>query len=83
MPETLSSTQLEVLAKMRAGGGRIERWPGGFWTIPGTAFDDASGYRVPEWYAVTTTVRALAARGLIVPSAERDASFVVEYRLVD
>lgn len=72
---------------MRAGGGRIERWPGGFWTIPGTAVKSSVPYQVPEWHAATTTVKALAARGLIVESARKptgpDSSFVVEYRLVD
>ncbi len=86
----LSPTMTEVLGKMRAAGGRIERWPGGFWTTPGQPFTTRDGggglYKVPAWWTATGTVRALADRGLIVPDAEqtnRAGSFVVGYRLVD
>ena len=86
----LSPTQLDVLAKMRAAGGRIERWPGGFWTTPGTEAvniaDRGKDYQVPEWYAGISTLRALEKAGMVAEAerkGSRDgASFIVAYRLV-
>ena len=82
----LSDTMLDVVAKMRAAGGRLERWPGGFWTTPGMAVKSISqGYRIPVWSTSTHTVKALAARGVIAADAEQPTStgsFIVGYRLV-
>jgi hypothetical protein len=73
-----------VVERMQATGGTIERWPGGFWTTPGTGFDEAGAYRVPHWYVGTNTVAALVARGYLVESKRqqtRSGSFAVGYSL--
>lgn len=90
--KTLSPTQQDVVAKMRAAGGRIERWPGGFWTTPGTAFTMSHGgglgsYKVPDWWIGVRTLYALEKAGLITQSKQENARgngrpFAVEYRLV-
>ena len=39
---TLSSTQLRVVDYLQAHGGRLLRWPGGFWTTPDTLLPGGS-----------------------------------------
>lgn len=81
----LSDTMLVVLGQMRRAGGRIERWPGGFWTTPGTKVErEDAGYKIPAWWCSTQTVQALARRGVIIEDdrqANRSGSFAVGYRL--
>lgn len=81
----LSPEMVEVVGRMRAAGGRLVRWPGGFWTTPGQPTRSSTPYDVPVWYASTGTVQALARRGLISVDEERTSasgSFAVGYRLV-
>lgn len=80
---------VEIVAKMKSAGGLIERWPGGFWTVPGmTPRAVESGYRVPEW-SVTNgaqVLRALAKRGFVVEDRHeenRAGRFVVQYKLAE
>lgn len=68
----LSPTQEEALKMMKEkGGGRLVRWPGGFWTYPGAdgkavyGFGGFFEYFRPEWSCSTNTVRALAKKGLV------------------
>jgi len=67
---TLSTTQHEAVLMLSRNGGRIERWPGGFWTYPGCVSSTAKGpgwtYRVPVWWVPTQTVRSLLRKGLLV-----------------
>lgn len=78
---------LDAVERMRAAGGVIERWEGGFWTTPGMAFQSrpyqGGSYRSPEW-SITNgalVLRALAKRGFVVPSKYGAPGFVVEYKL--
>ena len=63
----VSSTQLEVILKLTEPGspGVLERWPGGFWTVPGAAFEHRGGYDVPAWHTGTQTVRSMERHGLL------------------
>lgn len=60
----LSDAQFVALLWMvKFGDGKIERRPGGFWTIPSMAdkhpWQRSAGYRVPQWHTGTQTVMAL------------------------
>lgn len=58
-----SPTQLGVLIELYATGGRLERWPGGFWTTPGRESRDLGAGRIPNWSVGTNTVRAMTKAG--------------------
>lgn len=77
MAKKISSAQLDVLSQMEFWqANTIERQPGGFWTIAGKPKED--------FYAGTTTVRAMHANGLLEPCAYYGpkAAFVIAYRRV-
>lgn len=86
LAKKLSPTQSEVIARMRAAGGYIERWPGGFWTTPGMRYElKWGGVKVPEWSVAWNTVNALAKRGLIRETKRQNTwsgSFSTEYEVV-
>lgn len=60
----VSETQLEVILALTEPGapGVLERWPGGFWTMPGMATDERG---VPAWWVGAQTVHAMDRRGLL------------------
>ncbi len=62
MSETLalSRAQADALEKARSYGA-LERWPGGYWSHPGCAFNSGK----PAWRCTTGTVKALMQRGLL------------------
>lgn len=75
-----SQIQQKAIAYLRENGGILERWPGGFWTVPGTPSsrksfayvegpgmtpDGPQGQAVPDWYIGTNTVRALEKKGVL------------------
>ena len=77
----LSDTQRETVRRMKDAGGKIERWPGGFWTTPGMT-QNLRGY--PEWSVTTHTIKALVRKGVIKESKlqpVRIGNFVVEHVL--
>jgi len=59
----LSPTMQAALNVVRNHGGRLERWPGGFWTYHGCLRQPHTGY--PTWSIGTTTVQALVKRGAL------------------
>lgn len=63
----LSATMTAAIAGIIDHGGKIEAWRGGWWTYPGcpVAETTSDGYKVPEWYVATNTVKALAARSIL------------------
>jgi hypothetical protein len=70
---------MEALEKMLANGGILEWRAGAFWTWPACPFERLGngkiktlrGYRVPCWFAVTWTIKALQARRLVEPFGQR------------
>lgn len=67
-----SPAQLDAL-KMAAVHGGLVYWPGGFWTYPGCAVvregvAQGRSYAVPAWSTSTHTIKALEARGWVVPT---------------
>ena len=83
----LSPTQAQAVAVIKARGGKIERWPGGFWTTPGIEFDQRPGYRVPNWYVGAGTVKALEKLGVLRETGRKwtrdGTSFAFEYELTE
>lgn len=82
----LSATQQQVVDYLRAHGGRLTRWPGGFWTTVDTKLPGGSeigrvnGYSyalhgAPAWYTTIHTVRALERKGVL----EREHVFRQEW----
>ncbi len=68
-----SDTQLDVLRRLVADGGVIERRPGGFWATPETAHGHHvpqgryyKAHDVPAWWASTQTIRAMEKHGWLV-----------------
>ena len=78
----LSSTQQQAVAKIRADGGKIERWPGGFWTTPGMTFVQRNGYRAPDWYVTVQTIAVLSRLGLL-RKTKVVGSLAVEFELTE
>jgi hypothetical protein len=79
----ITNTQLSVVERMRADGGVLERWPGGFWTTPSSPVEkvDSDGVKVPEWYVEIRTVRALVAKNLVeVTKRQETHKFEIEVR---
>jgi hypothetical protein len=60
----LSLTQLEVIEQLTEPGspGVLERWTGGFWTLPGMA-RESHGW--PVWSTTVQTVQAMERKGLL------------------
>ena len=80
----LTPTQADLVARVRAAGGLIERWPGGFWTTPGCSHRKSGLYKVPDWWVGTGTIKSLVGKGVLTVSREQPArfgAFPVEYRL--
>jgi hypothetical protein len=83
-PRELSPSQRAALARMRAAGGALHRWPGGFWTDappPAGAFF-VPGSKVPAWHVTLATVRSLEQRGLaVVAERQSESRFAIKYVL--
>lgn len=77
--QKLSATQLELVAKITAFGGRMEYRKGGFWTAPGVP-EVRPG--VPEWYFGWGTVAALQDRGILKLIRRSARSLPAEFELV-
>lgn len=82
LEEKLSPTQRECLRQMGVSPlGTLERWRGGFWTVPGA---NVARPGVPAWSVNVTTARALEKRGLVARSnpvlAEWQDTFVLTAR---
>lgn len=74
---TLTLEQTRVLEHLRAHGGVLVRWRGGFWTTPDTPVELRTGsVLIPKWYAQIQTVRAMERKGLLV----RTNRFLEEWR---
>lgn len=72
MPKSrqLSPTQALCLAYLQQNGGKLARYPGGFWMKPGLAgFAIQRGNLTPEIYFTTPTVKALIQAALVQASA--------------
>jgi hypothetical protein len=64
---SLSPVQQDAVDTARVSGGRLVRWPGGFWTYPGVALaEGGSSDRVPTWHVSTNTIKGLLRRGAVV-----------------
>lgn len=74
----LSQTQMDLMAKVRAAGGRIEYRKGGFWTAPGVP-EVRPG--VPAWYFGWETIAALRDRGVLVLTRRSDRQLPAEFQL--
>lgn len=75
-----TEAQRDVLRNMAEHGGRIERWPGGFWTTPGMRYDLArhrgDEYHSPHWSTTVHTVNAMERKGWL----RRAGRFAEEWR---
>ncbi len=74
----LSATMKNALEYMKANGGKIYRYRGGFWA--------KEGWQLPEPYFGTKTISALESRHLIAFTKwqeGRDYRFPVEATLLD
>lgn len=61
--EKLSSTMQKALDHARQHGGKLERYPGGFWMASGIRAEDLmDGWINRKWFG-TPTVQALVNRG--------------------
>lgn len=69
MGKTLSAVMTVCVQEMRAWGGLIERYPGGFWAKPGEAT-----HCEPEFG--TPTIEALVQRGFAVYSEHKEGARV-------
>lgn len=78
MSVKLSPTQLDLIARVRAAGGRIEYRKGGFWTAPGVLEAHAG---VPEWHFGWQTIAALQDRGVLVLTRRSDRELPQEFQL--
>lgn len=73
----LSREMETCLAYIRASGGTIHRYLGGYWAKP-------DGWNVNQTYFSTGTIQALIERGLLVwTKASRDGSYWIEAGLND
>ena len=71
----LSTTQLDVLDRLKAHGGEIIREKGGFWTWPKSPRGPGKeGW--PEWSVGVRTIRSLEGEGYL----ERTFAFPEEWR---
>ena len=61
MAEKLSSTMEDAVSIAKENGGKLSRYPGGFWCRPGL-----KSYERP-WFG-TTTIQALVSRGVFTYS---------------
>lgn len=79
----MSPHQQEALDQAKAAGGKLVRWPGGFWTVPGCSVqrhvkDPVWGdHDVPTWWARTATVKALIRSGAVRVTEEARPGFAV------
>lgn len=83
--KTLSPTMQETLDKAREAG-HLERWRGGFWTVPGSSYKVVSQlngtYRVPDWWVSAGTVSALINRGLLRGVREPGLSYITRAEVI-
>ena len=61
----LSRTQKKAVAHLRATAGRLQRWPGGYWTTEQIPMNLTGAF--PAWWVGTRTVAALERAGIIRP----------------
>ena len=61
--EKLSKHQQEVVDWLTANGGIIERWKGGFWTVPSMTTHGAD--EVPDKSTSIQTIRSLERKGYL------------------
>lgn len=74
----LSRTMLEALKLARRGGGRLMRFPDGFWSWPGVEFRGD----VPGEYVVTQTIDALLSRRMArVEEQDKRSGLVLSVRV--
>jgi hypothetical protein len=76
MTKKLSPTMQRTLDKANEHGGELVNWRGGFWTYQGcttTRTEHFTGFKIPDWYVGSGTIKALADRG-IVEFTERTGS---------
>lgn len=86
-PAKLSPVQAQCLAYLQENGGKLARYPGGFWMKPGLAgFAIQRGALTPEIYFATPTVKALLQAAVVEASAFQSNArgvFAVEIELAD
>ncbi len=77
----LSKSQQKAVDQLRATGGALHRWPGGYWTTE--QMPASMSKRVPDWYVGTSTVSALEKVGAISPVTPRSDWARQHFRLVE
>jgi hypothetical protein len=65
-----SSVMQRALDDAKANGGRLYRWPGGYWLSRLKAFGEASP--AAKTYHTTGTINALIDRRLLIDTGSRD-----------
>lgn len=63
----VSPTMQGALDAAREHGGRLVRWPGGFWTYPDCPTRGGGSWDTdyPTWSVAAGTIKSLLARGLV------------------
>lgn len=84
----LSPTMQAALDMARTHGGRLERWPGGFWTYPACPHQVKNlpmPCKVPDQHVGAHTIHALRTRGLVRVSrcSEGIVGYPTEVEVVD
>jgi hypothetical protein len=69
---TLTTTQLSVVARLKASSTPLHRWPSGHWTTEQIPADLRAGHTPPRWSVGTRTVTALITAGVIRPVVPRE-----------
>lgn len=76
----MSPTQKKAIEHLRSAGGRLHRWPGGYWTTEQMPPDKSKAR--PDWWVGTRTVSALERAGLIRPVVPRPDWWKQHFELV-
>ncbi len=76
----ISPTMLDVL-KHLAGGQRLHRWPGGYWTT--WPWERGKDFPFGEWHTDISTIRALERRGLVERCFADDREWCDERRITE
>lgn len=76
----LTKTQQAAVDHLRAIGGALHRWPGGYWTTE--QMPASMSKRVPGWYVGTPTVAVLEKAGVIAPVTPRSDWSKQHFKLV-